>query len=128
MVTPDSLENSLHVPSSLTTSASTLSSKATSTMSIVAATIKSKNQVNGCFNYCKCMLKLKHILQVIGLNDTSLLANKTIDSFLTTLNEKNIRLLLDLAKLAFVYRLGPTAESILINTFICKSHYLFNDK
>lgn len=124
MVTPDSLENSLHVPSSLTTSASTLSSKATNTMSIVAATIKSKNQVNDCFNYCKCMLKLKHILQVIGLNDTSLLANKTIDSFLIRLDEKNIRLLLDLAKLASVYRLGSTAESILINTFICKSNNL----
>lgn len=48
MVTPDSIENSLHMHSSLTASASTLSSKATNTMSIVAATIKSKNQV---FNY-----------------------------------------------------------------------------
>lgn len=57
MVTPDSIENSLHIPSSLTTSASTLSSKATNTMSIVAATIKSKNQVNDCFNY----LKNKHV-------------------------------------------------------------------
>jgi len=46
VVTPDSIENSLHIPSSLTTSASTLSSKATNTMSIIAATIKSKNQVN----------------------------------------------------------------------------------
>lgn len=33
------------MPSSLNTSTSTLSSKATNTMSIVAATIKSKNQV-----------------------------------------------------------------------------------
>jgi len=63
---------------------------------------------------------------VIGLNDTSLLAHKTIDSFLNTLDEKNVRLLLDLAKLASVYRLGPTAESILINTFICKNSNLFN--
>lgn len=45
MVTPDSIENSLQMASSLTASASTLSSKATNTMSIVAATIKSKNQV-----------------------------------------------------------------------------------
>ncbi|XP_060835591.1 E3 ubiquitin-protein ligase HERC2 isoform X3 [Rhopalosiphum padi] len=102
-ITPDSIENSLHIPSSLTTSTSTLSSKATNTMSIVAATIKSKNQV-------------------IGLNDTSLLTNKTIDSFISTLDEKNVRLLLDLAKLASVYRLGPTAESILTNTFISFIH------
>lgn len=45
MATPDSIENSLHTLSSLTASASTLSSKATNTMSIVAATLKSKNQV-----------------------------------------------------------------------------------
>uniref|UniRef100_A0A2H8TU70 HECT-type E3 ubiquitin transferase n=1 Tax=Melanaphis sacchari TaxID=742174 RepID=A0A2H8TU70_9HEMI len=99
VVTPDSIENSLHIPTSLTTSASTLSSKATNTMSIVAATIKSKNQV-------------------IGLNYTSLLANKTIDSFVSTFDEKTVRLLLDLAKLASVYRLGPTAESVLINLFM----------
>jgi len=70
-------------------------------------------------------VKIETYLQVIGLNDMSLLAHKTIDSFLNTLDEKNIRLLLDLAKLASVYRLGPTAESILINTFICKNNYLF---
>lgn len=57
---------------------------------------------------------------MIGLNDTSLLNLKKIDSFLNTLDEKDIRLLLDLAKLASVYRLGTTAEHILINTFICK--------
>lgn len=51
MVTPDSIENSLHIPSSLTTSASTLSSKATNTMSMIAATIKSKNQVINSFTY-----------------------------------------------------------------------------
>lgn len=73
------------------------------------------------------IVKLKHIIQVIGLNDTSLLAHKTIDSFLSTLDEKNVRLLLDLAKLASVYRLGPTGECILINTFICKNNYLFNN-
>jgi len=48
MVTPDSGENLIHTPSSLTASTSTLSSKATNTMSIIAATIKSKNQV---FNF-----------------------------------------------------------------------------
>lgn len=68
----------------------------------------------------KGIFKYKNIFQVIGLNDTSLFTLKTIDSFLNTLNEKDIRLLLDLAKLASVNRLGPTAESILINTFICK--------
>lgn len=70
-------------------------------------------------------VKIETYLQVIGLNDMSLLTNKTIDSFLSNLDEKNIRLLLDLAKLASVYRLGSTAESILINTFICKNNYLF---
>lgn len=64
---------------------------------------------------------------MIGLNDTSMLALKTIDSFLSTLDEKDIRLLLDLAKLASVYRLGPTAENILINTFICKDINIFNN-
>lgn len=64
------------------------------------------------------LFKYKHIFQVIGLNDTLLLTLKTVDSFLNTLDEKDIRLLLDLAKLASVYRLGPTAESIIINTFI----------
>lgn len=58
---------------------------------------------------------------MIGLNDTSLLSFKTIDSFLNTLDEKDVRLLLDLAKLSSVYRLGPNAESILINAFICKN-------
>lgn len=56
---------------------------------------------------------------MIGLSDTSLLTPKTVDSFLNTLDEKDIRLLLDLAKLASVFRLGPTAECVLINTFIC---------
>lgn len=65
---------------------------------------------------------------MIGLNDTSLLNLKKIDSFLNTLDEKDIRLLLDLAKLASVYRLGTTAEHILINTFICKKNkYHFNN-
>lgn len=58
---------------------------------------------------------------MIGLNDTTLLSFKTIDSFLNTLDEKDVRLLLDLAKLSSVYRLGPNAECILINTFICKN-------
>lgn len=48
-----------------------------------------------------------------------MLALKTIDSFLNTLDEKDIRLLLDLAKLSSVYRLGPNAEYILTNTFTC---------
>lgn len=61
---------------------------------------------------------------MIGLNDTSLLALKTIDNFLNTLDEKDIRLLLDLAKLAFMDRLGPTAECILINTFNCKNNLI----
>jgi len=65
---------------------------------------------------------VKTFYQVIGLNDTSILALKTIDSFLNTLNEIDVRQLLDLAKLASVYRLGPTAESILINIFTCKNN------
>lgn len=95
-------------------------------MSIVAATIKSKNQVFKLSNLFKIvnLFLFINIPQVIGLNDTSLLALKTVDSFLNTLNEKDIRLLLDLAKLASVYRLGSTAEYILINTFICNNIFI----
>ncbi|XP_050428032.1 E3 ubiquitin-protein ligase HERC2 [Adelges cooleyi] len=103
VITPDSMESSIQMTSSLTGSASTLSSKATNTMSIVAATIKTKKQL-------------------IGLNDTSLLSLKTIDGFLSTLDEKDIRLLLDLSKLAFVHRLGPNADRVFINTFIAFIH------
>ncbi|XP_050522470.1 E3 ubiquitin-protein ligase HERC2 [Daktulosphaira vitifoliae] len=103
VITPDSIESSLQMHSSLTASASTLSSKATNTMSIVAATIKSKNQV-------------------IGLNDSSLLNLKKIDEFLNVLNEKDIRLLLDLLKLAFVNRFSSNADKVLINTLIAYIH------
>lgn len=70
---------------------------------------------------------MKIFYQVIGLNDTSIIALKTIDSFLNTLNEIDVRLLLDLAKLASVYRLGPTAESILKNIFTCKNNILVKE-